>query len=87
MTPSTLTEWSKKMITHYKRRDDAVIIGREQFRREYVPTTHETKWVGNWDEFRSAGGQVHFNEDQTEITLTLPEGVKFGITFYRQAGE
>lgn len=69
-------------MTHFKARADAIW---HQGRR-LVPTTYgeregDTKWVNNWDEFRQAGGTTHFNEDQTEIYLTLPEGWKFGIQF------
>lgn len=68
--------------THHLRRPDAVW----HRGRAYVPTvygekTGNTKWVGSWDEFRAAGGVAHFNEDQTEIVLTLPAGFKFGCNF------
>lgn len=49
--------------------------------RYIVPTTEETKYVQTWEEFHTAGGTQHFNEDQTEIELLLPEGYKFGISF------
>lgn len=70
-------------MTHFKPRDDAVWHNG----RRMVPTIYgqatggNTRWVGTWDEFRAAGGIVHFNGDQTELYLTLPEGWKFGIGF------
>lgn len=51
--------------------------------RRYVPTSSNTRWVFDWTEFRAAGGIANFNEDQTEVTLTLPPGVKFSIGFNR----
>ena len=59
-------------------RDDAV-----RYRERYfVPTEFgKTKWVSNWKEFKEAGGQTCFNDDQTEIELLLPEPYKFGIGF------
>jgi hypothetical protein len=79
------------MITHLIQREDAVIIGNVHSRRYYVPTIYgdadasrNTKWVGNMVEFRAAGGCLHFNEDHTEITLTLPPGYKFGCGFDRE---
>lgn len=68
-------------MQHFKQRDDAVWINNP--RRQYVPTSDETKWVGNWEEFRAAGGVAHFSEDQTEVVLTLPAPYKFGIQFQR----
>lgn len=50
-----------------------------------VPTTNETKWVGNMEEFTAAGGMICFNEDQTEIELLLPEPYKFSIQFFKPA--
>lgn len=67
-------------MSHYSPRADAVWHDR----RRYVPTGALTKWVGNWQEFEQAGGLVHFNEDQTEIVLTLPAGFKFGCGFQRR---
>lgn len=49
--------------------------------RYMVPTTDATKWVSNWAEFKAAGGQVCFTEEQTEIELLLPEPYKFSIKF------
>lgn len=74
------------MITHHKQRADAVIIGRGHSRREYVPTIWgekegNTQFAETFEQFRAAGGGMHFNEDQTEIVLTLPVGWKFGIKF------
>jgi hypothetical protein len=70
-------------MSHYKPRGDAVW----HRGRRYVPTIWgqkeggNTQWVGTIEEFRAAGGEFHFNEDQTEIVLTLPDGFKFGIGF------
>jgi hypothetical protein len=69
-------------MTHFKSRDDAVW----HRGRRIVPTIYgqpegNTKWVGTWEEFIAAGGCTHFNEDQTEIVLTLPAGWKFGCRF------
>jgi hypothetical protein len=68
--------------THHLIREDAVWHDG----RPYVPTlwgreSGNTKWVATWDEFHAAGGRMHFNEDQTEIVLTLPEGSKFSTKF------
>lgn len=52
--------------------------------RYYCPTTEATQWVTTWQEFKDAGGNIAFNEDQTEIELLLPEPYKFGVTFMRQ---
>ena len=52
--------------------------------RAYQPTTPETRWVSTWEEFREAGGVVHFAEDQAEIALSLPDGVKFSIRFNKE---
>lgn len=71
------------ITTHEFPRDDAVTIGSGIEKRRYVPTSDATKWVGNWGEFIAAGGVCHFNEDQTEIILTLPVPYKFGIGFGR----
>lgn len=49
----------------------------------YCPTSEKTKWVATWEEFIAAGGQVGHNEDQTEITLRLPEPYKFSVRFNR----
>jgi len=54
--------------------------------RWFVPTTDETKWVSSWSEFlnvnKTAGVPcIHFNEDQTEIRLSLPAPYKFAIDF------
>ncbi len=79
------TETEPQRIKNYRigpsrcyQRDDAIWHAG----REYVPTTPDTRYVnGDWSEFVAAGGIIHFNEDQTEIVLTVPEGVKFGIKF------
>lgn len=63
--------------SHHIKRPDAVWHAG----RDIVPTNKDTKWVQNWEEFHVSGGVIHFNEDQTELVLTLPEGVKFGIRF------
>jgi hypothetical protein len=49
--------------------------------RQIVPTGQNTQWVDGWQSFRAAGGICHFNEDQTEIVLTLPKGFKFSCQF------
>lgn len=73
------------MLTHMTPRDDAVLIGTSGLdRRLFVPTTWETKWVRNWDEFRAADGKALWNEDQTEIVLSLPPGHKFSCSFNRE---
>jgi hypothetical protein len=64
--------------SHHTPRDDAVWA----HDHAAVPTTLETKWVHTMTELRAAGGFLNFNADQTEITLTLPEGFKFGIRFH-----
>ena len=46
---------------------------------------NETKWVYNWDEFKSSGGMMAFNEDQTEIKLSLPPPYKFVCSFNHRA--
>lgn len=66
-------------MTH-KPRADAIWL--DNPRRPYVPTVYgqaqgNTKWISTWDEFTNAGGIAVYSEDQTEITLTLPEGFKF----------
>jgi hypothetical protein len=48
-----------------------------------VPSGRDTVWVETWEKFRAVGGMVGFNEDQTEVTLTLPPGVKFSVGFAR----
>lgn len=63
-------------------RDDAVCVDRISHRYA-VPTTSGTKWVSNMEEFREAGGDICFNEDQTEIELLLPEPYKFSIQMFR----
>lgn len=68
-------------------REDAVKHGD----RWIVPTRYgrndgtDTKWVDTIEGFRAAGGEVCFNEDQTEIELLLPEGYKFSIQMFRAA--
>lgn len=52
--------------------------------RLIVPTSEATLWVADWAEFKDAKGVCTFSEDQTEITLSLPEPYKFSIGFYRQ---
>jgi hypothetical protein len=52
--------------------------------RYICPTSSETKYVSNWAEFEAAGGQICFSEDQTEITMRLPEPYKFGIRFQQK---
>jgi hypothetical protein len=69
-------------MSHYKPRSDAVWHAG----RRYVPTIWgqpegNTRHVDTWEEFQEAGGCCHFNEDQTEVVLTLPEGVKFSCRF------
>ena len=67
--------FSGKYCTHIAAREDAVI----HMGREFVPTTNETKYVSSLAEMIAAGGTICFNEDQTEIYLTLPVGHKFSI--------
>lgn len=63
-------------------RSDAV-----RYRDRYeVPTTAETIWVSDMDEFRKAGGVVAFSGDQTEIELLLPEPFKFSIQMFSACG-
>lgn len=74
----------RNMKTHHTPRADAV----DWNGRDYVPTVYGQKegntiWVGSWTEFRAVGGCTNFNEDQTEVTLTLPVGHKFSVGFYR----
>lgn len=76
---TTITTWDDKGNSHEQVRDDAV----RHNGRYTVPTSDATKWVGDWDEFRAAGGQVCFGEDQTEIELKLPAPYKFSIRFQR----
>lgn len=64
-------------------RDDAI----EHDGRYRVPITATTKFVHTWQEFRDAKGQIVFNEDQTEITLRLPEPYMFGCGFQRAPAE
>ncbi len=69
-------------MTHFIPRADAVWHNG----RRIVPTIWgepegNTRYVKSWTDFRDAGGLVTFNEDQTEIYLTLPEGCKFSIGF------
>lgn len=69
-------------MSHYKLREDAIWHAG----RRYVPTIYgeasgNTQWVSTMNELRTAGGTMHFNEDQTEIVLTLPPGWKFSIRF------
>lgn len=75
-------------MTHFKSRDDAVW---HQGRR-FVPTQwghrderENTKFCDSWESFRALGGVVHFNEDQTEVILTLPEGCKFSCRFMHKS--
>lgn len=67
-------------------REDAI----EYCGRYIVPTIYgtgdperDTVWISNWNEFRECGGKLCFNEDQTEIELTLPVRHKFSIQFGR----
>lgn len=64
-------------MSHFKHRDDAEWHNG----RRVVPSRPGTVYVSTWAEFRQAGGVQNFNEDQTEIVLTLPSGYKFGIQF------
>lgn len=72
-------------------REDAVQLGDGRY---FVPTVwgtgdpeRDTIWVDSWEQFRSVGGQMRWNEDQTEIELTLPVRHKFSIQFMRQNAE
>jgi len=53
--------------------------------RYIVPTSAKTQWVHTWADFKAAGGNLCFNEDQTEIELLLPEPYKFSIQFGKEA--
>lgn len=69
-------------MTHTAPREDAERIdGRPYVRTVYGQKAGNTTWVHDWREFKKAGGGMCFSEDQTEITLTLPAGVKFSIRF------
>lgn len=73
--------------THVFQRTDAIKIGSGPMLRDFVPTVYgedegNTKWVSSISEMIAVGGQMCFNEDQTEIYLTLPAGYKFGIRFF-----
>lgn len=77
-------------MQHLVHRPDAVWLHNP--RRLYVPTvwgekSGNTVWVSTWEQFRAVGGVKNFSEDQTEITLTLPEGHKFSIQFQQQPEE
>lgn len=68
-------------------RNDAVLHnGRYLVPTMYGRTSGNTKWVHDLDGFRSAGGCAHYSEDQTEVTLSLPEGFKFSIRFNEKQG-
>ena len=72
--------------THHVPRPDAITIGHGATLRAYVPTVYSEKsgntiWIETVQGWRDAGGCLHFNEDQTEITFSLPVGHKFGIRF------
>lgn len=70
--------------THTRQREDAV----NHNGRDYVPTIWGQKDGGNTvyvetiEQLRSVGGSICFNEDQTEIHLTLPVGHKFSIQMF-----
>ena len=49
--------------------------------RYIVPTSENTIWVDSWEQFKQVGGTTCWSEDQTEITLSLPERYKFSINF------
>lgn len=88
MTDATIpapSAYSGRHVTHVAQRDDAV----NHNGRDYVPTIYgekegNTVWVDNLAMLRAVGGIVHFNEDQTEIWLTLPVGHKFSIAMLRE---
>lgn len=74
--------------THQFKRDDAIWHqGREIVPTIYGEKSGNTVWVSNLEEMRRVGGGMAFNEDQTEITLHLPEGHKFGIRFNEGGGD
>lgn len=80
-----ISAYCGKHTTHVKRRDDAVIHSG----RDFVPTIYgqesgNTVFVANLEQLHSCGGQITFNEDQTEIWLTLPEGHKFSIQMFNR---
>lgn len=67
--------------THTKSRADAVV----HEGREIVPSVYgqrdgcNTVYIATLEDMRKVGGEICFNEDQTEIWLRLPEGYKFSI--------
>lgn len=76
--------YSGHHTTHVARREDAVIWDGG----DYVPTIYgqesgNTVWVTSLAQLQEVGGRITFNEDQTEVWLTLPEGHKFGIQMLR----
>lgn len=78
--------------THHTRREDAIKIGSGALFRDFVPTIHgegpdrDTIWVSDLAAFRAIkqGAATCWNEDQTEITLTLPVRHKFSIRFMEE---
>lgn len=62
-------------------REDAVKVPNHG--RYLVPTTNDTVWIDNWEDFRRVDGVMCFSEDQSEIELQLPVGHKFSIRFQR----
>lgn len=69
--------------THTRQREDAV----QYNGRDYVPTIYgqpegNTVWVDSLKKLCEVGGTICFNEDQTEIHLTLPVGHKFSIQMF-----
>lgn len=71
--------------THVRRREDAVIHNG----REFVPTVYgqdagNTVWVDSLEKLTAVGGSITFNEDQTEIWLSLPKDHKFSIQMFKE---
>lgn len=72
-------------VTHTRQRPDAVI----HQGRDFVPTVwgtgdenKDTQYVSTIDQLREKGGNINFNEDHTEIWLTLPERHKFSTKMF-----
>lgn len=83
-TPTT-SVYCGLRTTHVARRDDAVIHNG----RDYVPTIYgqesgNTVWVEGLKDAEEKGATFTFNEDQTEIWLTLPVGHKFSTQMFRK---
>jgi len=79
----TRAAFTGKHCTHVKSRGDALI----HQGREYVPTIYGEKsgnmvWIDSLEQLKAVGGNIGWNEDHTEIWLTLPEGHKFSCNMF-----